>query len=47
MPSTQSLTAVVTDIRKIEMRSSPVPEAAPTDGSFASNYDERAQRNDM
>jgi hypothetical protein len=30
MSSTQSLTAVVTDIRKIEMRYYPVPEAAQT-----------------
>jgi hypothetical protein len=41
MSSTQSLTAVVTDIRKIEMRYYPVPKAAPTDAVF----EERAQRN--
>jgi threonine dehydrogenase-like Zn-dependent dehydrogenase len=31
MSTTQSLTAVVTDIRKIEMRHYPVPDAAQTD----------------
>ena len=47
MSSTQSLTAVVTDIRKIEMRYYPVPEAAQTDavlkvelcGICGSDYD--------
>jgi len=47
MSSTQSLTAVVTDIRKIEMRHYPVPEAAQTDavlkvelcGICGSDYD--------
>ena len=47
MSSTQSLTAVVTDIRKIEIRHYPVPEAGPTDavlkvelcGICGSDYD--------
>ena len=47
MSSTQSLTAVVTDIRKIEMRHYPVPEAGPLDavlkvelcGICGSDYD--------
>ena len=37
MSTTQSLTAVVTDIRKIEMRHYPVPEAGPTDAVLKSN----------
>jgi threonine dehydrogenase-like Zn-dependent dehydrogenase len=47
MSSIQSLTAVVTDIRKIAMRYYPVPKAAPTDavlkvelcGICGSDYD--------
>jgi threonine dehydrogenase-like Zn-dependent dehydrogenase len=47
MSSIQSLTAVVTGIRKIEMRHYPVPEAAQTDavlkvelcGICGSDYD--------